>query len=80
MLPQTSDWPLPDMIIGEVFDITRLEMQGMYFKAKKIRNINLGPEIFIKDSKITSDGKKIVFLDPNSNLIIVAGDQVFNYS
>jgi len=64
---------------GELFDISRLESEGMYFKAKKIRNINLGPEMFIKDSKITSDGKKIVFLDHNSNLIVVAGDQVFNY-
>jgi WD40 repeat protein len=64
---------------GELFDISRLESEGMYFKAKKIRNINLGPEMLIKDSKITSDGKKIVFLDHNSNLIVVAGDHVFNY-
>ncbi|MEN6291644.1 MAG: hypothetical protein ABFD07_06460, partial [Methanobacterium sp.] len=64
---------------GKLFDISNLEDQGMYFTAKKIRDINLGLEMYIKDSKITSDGKKIVFLDFDSNLIVVAGDQVFNY-
>ena len=64
---------------GELFDLRRLERRGMYFKAKKIRNINIGSEMFIKDAKITSEGKKIVFLDHNSELIVLAGDQVFNY-
>lgn len=64
---------------GKLFDISNLEDLGMYFTAKKIRDINLGLEMYIKDSKITSDGRKIVFLDFDSNLIVVAGDQVFNY-
>lgn len=65
---------------GELFDITRLENDGiMTFKPKKIRNINLELEMHIKDSKITSDSRKIVFLDFDSNLIVLAGDQVFNY-
>lgn len=64
---------------GKLFDISNLEDHGMYFTAKKIRDINFGPEMFIKDSKIAFDGKKIVFLDSDSNLIVVAGDQVFNY-
>lgn len=65
---------------GKLFDIINLEDQGMYFTAKKIRDINLGTEMFIKDSKISSDGKKIVFLNHDSNLIVVVGDQVFKYS
>jgi WD40 repeat protein len=77
----------PDFILAiagydaqsELFDLRRLERMGMYFKAKKIRNINIGSEMFIKEAKITSEGKKIVFLDHNSELIVLAGDQVFNY-
>lgn len=60
-----------DLNTADLLDLRKLERIGiLYYNARKISTINDNSITFIKDSKITSDGKKGVLLDQNSNICV----------
>lgn len=60
-----------DDTYGKLLDITQLNKTGIFtYESKKIKVLDRVAEFFLKDSKITPDGKKGISLDENCNILI----------